>query len=80
MSIDVTFRFRNKKEKDRFLLGLADGFGEEYCTLRWGVENGVALVDAVVVDVNPYGDTVFDEDDDDFDDYGMQKMDGDRSD
>lgn len=80
MQSEVTLRFRNDREKNKFLTGLADGFGEEYCQLFWGAENGVSIFDAKVIDVTPWGalDIPSNEDDEDeFDDFGLSKMRGD---
>lgn len=74
MVTEVILRFRNQKEKAKFLIGLADGFGEEHCQLSWGAENGVSLKEAKVIDITPWGPFDNSEDEDDFDDFGMEKM------
>ncbi len=74
MAAEVTLRFRNSREKNRFLVGLSDGFGEEHCQLSWGAENGVHLKEAKVIDVTPWGP--LDDDEEEFDDFGLEKMKG----
>ena len=68
---EVTLRFRNQQEKQKFLEELSDGYGENHCQLDWGVENGVRLKDAKVINIVPFGPLI---EDDDYDDFGLQKM------
>lgn len=35
MSVAVTLVFRNQEERDFFMGGLSDGFGENECSLAW---------------------------------------------
>jgi hypothetical protein len=42
---EIKLQFKDKAEKDKFMVGLSDGFGENYCTLTWPHEAGIKFKD-----------------------------------
>ena len=70
-TVTVTLRFRNRADRNEFMGGLCDGWGENACSLDWGQENGVNFYETDTYDVSLYRDDEDDSDedtDDDFDD------------
>ena len=37
--VSVTLRFKNQEDRDYFMAGLNDGFGENHCMLDWPYDN-----------------------------------------
>jgi hypothetical protein len=71
--VEIVLRFPSRAKKNKFISGLLDGWGEEYVNLT-PVEDGKDCFHATTFDVSE----PFEEEDDKYDDYGLEKMEGDN--
>lgn len=54
--IEVTLRFKSQEDKEYFLAGLCDGWGENYCDPNWRWRDGEELVSAKSLNVDVFRD------------------------
>jgi hypothetical protein len=47
--VSVELRFRTKEQRDEFMGGLSDGFGENFCELEWPWKNAPRLPSGAIV-------------------------------
>lgn len=75
--VEIVLRFPSRAKKNKFISGLLDGWGEEYVNLT-PVEANKDCFHATTFDVSE----PFEEEDDidEFDDYGLEKMKGENCD
>lgn len=61
--VSVTLHFKNERERDFFMAGLSDGWGEDACSLQWPYEgyteeyvrSGKAFAEQTDFDVTVFG-------------------------